>query len=104
MTIQDTIQEYREIITAEQATGVVGAGSYRQVFRQMGYPHLAVMDWTSSAGDWWFLVSKDGKTWYNASQENRWPDLGFEYNVDRDTWAIGTEEEAVEAMWELYCG
>jgi len=95
------IQEYREEIISVQATGCIGAGSFRQVFRQMGYPHLVVMSDSSSAGDWWFLVSEDGVTWYNAGQENRWPHAGFEYNVDRDTWVVGTEEEAVEVMWEL---
>ena len=100
-TATEAVQEYREAIIAVQATGCRGAGSYRQAFREMGYPHLAVMSWSSSAGDWWFLVSEDGETWYNASQENRWPRAGFEYNVDRDTWAVGSEEEAVAVMWEL---
>jgi len=98
------LAECLENVTATMATGCVGAGQYREVFRQMGYAHLEVMDWTSSAGDWWFIVSEDGKSWYNAGQENRWPRSGFEYSVDKSIRVEGSAEDAVEVFWEMANG
>jgi len=95
------LSEYMENVTATMATGCAGAGAFRRVFREMGYQHLEIMSWTSSASDWWFLVSEDGERWYNASQENRWPRAGFEYYVDRELWVDAPAKEAVAIMWEI---
>lgn len=58
-----------------------GAGSYRQVFADLGFPTVKVWDWTSSAGDWTFLVF-DGENWFIAWQENRYPRAGFNYSIE----------------------
>jgi hypothetical protein len=58
-----------------------GAGSYREVFKALGYADVKTVDTTSSAGDWTFMVEDNG-LWYIASQENRYPYRGFAYSVD----------------------
>ena len=99
---QQTINEVRETFIAEQATGCRGAGDYRAWAKQQGYPHLTVLDTTSSAGDWSFLVSQDGETWLVASQENNCPRPGFTREVSYDVEFYGTEEEAVEQAYSFY--
>jgi hypothetical protein len=74
----------KEQVMCEDATGCIGAGNYRDYAERHGYPHLKVWDWTSSAGDWSFLVSKDGKEWVWMSQENNWPNPGFTWTIDED--------------------
>ena len=90
-----------ESAVAEQATGCRGAGAYRRWAELQGYPHLHVVDTTSSAGDWTFVVSKDGLEWFIMSQENRWPRAGFEYSVnEKPTFRfmeIPTEEQVMHA-------
>jgi hypothetical protein len=96
------LREYAEQITATQATGCAGAGHYREAASRMGYAHLEVLDWTSSAGDWTFIVSKDGERWFLMSQTNLWPRRGFEWSVDSDHPFEGTAEEAVAYFWDAY--
>jgi hypothetical protein len=90
------VLEYQERITAEQATGCVGAGDYRQWAAEQGYPILYVVDWTSSAGDWTFLVSIDGDEWFPMFQENNYPLPGFTRTIDKDHPYYGTSEEALQ--------
>lgn len=78
---------------AEQATGCRGAGSYAQYAEQRGFTHIEVLNWGSSAGDWEFLVSKDGEVWYILSQENNYPRLGFSHHIDMETPYVGSFEE-----------
>lgn len=84
-----------EQIAAEFATGIEGAGDYRQVAEELGFPHLSVFDWTSSAGDWTFIVSRDGEEWHIMSRTNNWPSSGFTYFVDMDEVFFGTSDDVL---------
>jgi hypothetical protein len=55
-----------------------GAGSFRQILARLGYQRVTVEDWTSSAGDWSFIVSAGIVT-----QTNRHPYFGFTYYLHR---------------------
>ncbi len=85
----------------EQATGCSGAGGYRAWATQNGYPHLEVMDRTSSAGDWTFVVSQDGSLWFPMYQTNNYPRPGFTWTVDESLPFEGTGDEALSALWEV---
>ena len=86
----------------EQATGCAGSGGFRSWAAEQGFPHCQVVDWTSSAGDWVFLVSRDGEEWFPMYQQNRWPRPGFERSVNEDEPYYGTFEEACAEMAERY--
>ena len=62
-----------------------GAGSYYEVFKQLGFNQVEMMDSMSSAGDWTFAV-QDREGWRMAWQTNRYPYHGFAYSVDKRTW------------------
>jgi len=83
-----------ETYVAEQATGCVGSGDYRSWAAKQGFDRLEVVDWTSSAGDWTFMVSRDGECWFPMYQENRWPRPGFDRKIDESEGYYGTFEEA----------
>lgn len=89
-----------EQVIAEQATGLHDAGGYRQFAEENGYPYCSVIDWTSSAGDWTFIVSRDGKEWVFMSQENNYPrGPGFIRQIQDDLLDprfYGDEDEAME--------
>ena len=53
-----------------------GAGSFREVLKELGYKKVDVYEWGSSAGDWTFKI-KGGF----VSQENRYPRFGFRYGL-----------------------
>ena len=84
------------------ATGIIGAGDYRDVAGEMGFPHLAVVDWTSSAGDWTFIVSEDGNEWFILSRENNWPSSGFTYRLNMDDAFYGTSDKVLAQIAEIY--
>lgn len=94
---------------AEQATGCQGAGSYADYADSKGYGYCEVLDWTSSAGDWQFLVSKDGKTWYILDQTNNYPGYRFTWTIsdgiDDPDWIeffegdIESVYKQIEALW-----
>ncbi len=86
---------------AEQATGVLGAGDYKLYALSQGYPHIKVIDWTSSAGDWTFIVSKDGQTWFPMYQMNRYPRPGFSRYIDEENGYDGPSEEAIDYFSHL---
>lgn len=87
----------QEQVACEAATGCNGAGDFRQWAEQQGYPHCEVMDWTSSAGDWSFVVSVDGEVWYPMTQDNNCPrGQGFTRQIDEDQSFEGTAEEAMK--------
>ena len=54
-----------------------GAGSFREVFKMLGYKKVDVYEWSSSAGDWTFILRGKGY----ACQENRYPYHGFRYGL-----------------------
>lgn len=96
MTIRDEIRQVRDEYMAEVFTGCLGAGDYARWAEVQGYPHCRVLDWTSSAGDWSFIVSQDGETWYPMYQENNgfW-EPGFTRTIDTERPFWGTAEDAL---------
>ena len=87
----------------EQATGCSGAGDYRGWALLQGYKHCEVVDWGSSAGDWSFIVSKDGETWQMMWQTNNYPRPGFTRDIATgDQWTFhGTKEDAFAQIAQL---
>lgn len=67
----------------EQATGCRGAHEYKEYAQNNGYTIVKVLDWTSSAGDWIFGISKDGKIWDVLYQTNSYPKAGFSYQIEK---------------------
>lgn len=89
-----------ELTLEEQATGCKNAGGYRDFAEANGFPFCEVFDWTSSAGDWTFIVSKDGSTWYVMTQTNNWPSIGFTRTIDPSREFYGTAEDVLQEMCE----
>jgi hypothetical protein len=83
-----------------QATGCLGASSYRAWAEKHGFPYLEVLNWCSSAGDWQFLVSPDGRYWQVLFQENNYPRPGFSHSLGDEVFE-GTAEEALAAFSEF---
>ena len=84
------------------ASGCRGADGYAQFATKKGYRFIETVDWTSSAGDWTFIVSKSGKVWRLLFQENNYPRGGFSYSFG-DKLYRGTAESVLERlsrMWE----
>lgn len=86
-----------------QATGCVSAGSYADFAMAKGFEYIEVLDWSSSAGDWQFIVSKDGFSWQILTQENNYPRPGFSHYLDTDIW-YGTAKEALQQINEVAGG
>jgi len=95
-----TSRKTAEQIVAEQATGCLGAGDYRVWAESQGYEHLEVVDWTSSAGDWQFIVSKDEETWFLMTQDNAYPRRGFIRKIHLDCQWEGTAEDVLRQISE----
>ena len=85
-----------------QAIGCSGAGAYKRWAAAEGYPYCEVYDWTSSAGDWTFIVSKDGETWHPMFQSNNYPNAGFTRTVDTTEVYRGTADEVTQEIWNQY--
>ncbi len=102
MANRDSILRLQEQQIAEQATGCRGAGGYRAWAEAQGYPQLAVIDWTSSAGDWSFIVSEDGEVWYIMYQTNNFPRSGFTWSVNLDQAFYGSEESVLEEISRMF--
>ena len=87
-----------------QATGCIGADSYKKYARKKGYKHVEVWNWSSSAGDWQFPVSKDGNEWHMLVQENNYPRAaGFSHSIVSDTIPFplfGTKDEVMQQLKE----
>lgn len=84
-----------------QATGVKEAGNYREYAEKHGYKFIEVLNWSSSAGDWEFIISKDGKEWQILSQTNNFPRAGFSYHIDSELF-YGTADEVLKQIVEMY--
>lgn len=80
-----------------QATGCRAVGDYRQFAKQHGFKHIEVANWASSAGDWTFIVSKDGHEWQLLQQTNNFPSPGFSYYLSDDLYE-GTVEEVLAQL------
>ena len=77
---------------AEQATGCQGAGNYEDYAMNKGYDYIEVLDWSSSAGDWSFIISKNGKDWRILFQTNNYPAFGFSYEISDEVFHGSVEE------------
>jgi len=90
----------RETSSIEEIfTGCVGADSYKDFAKKHGYVHVEVLDWHSSAGDWQFIVSKDGEYWRILSQENNYPHPGFSHGISDEEYN-GTVEDVLRVLSE----
>lgn len=94
-TVLTPKQAYERLRTGEGDVEVpnAGAGSYKEFFRSLGFTEVEVWDWSSSAGDWTFVV-KDGQggDWYVAYQINRYPRYGMSYSLDPQ-WSSESKAE-----------
>lgn len=82
----------------EEATGLRNANSYKDYAKSRGYKHIEVLNWSSSAGDWDFFISKDGNEWRILSQTNNYPYSGFTHEIGEDSF-FGTFEEVLEEVY-----
>lgn len=83
-------------LAAESATGCQGANSYLVFAEEQEFKHLEVLDWSSSAGDWSFIVSRDGLNWQILYQENNYPRPGFSHSLSEESYE-GSATEVL--MW-----
>lgn len=75
----------------EQATGCIGANSYKDYAKAQGFKYCEVLNWMSSAGDWEFLVAKNKRgPWFLLFQANNYPRGGFSHSIDRTRPYFGT--------------
>lgn len=95
--VRQQLTQLAGAITAVEATGCAGAGGYVEYAHQRGYQHVEVYDWTSSAGDWVFLISKDGQEWQLLFQTNNYPRPGFSWSISGETY-YGTAEEVADMI------
>ena len=93
-------QAYIGSMVASQATGCSGAGGYMQWAQEHGYEHVEVLNWSSSAADWQFLVSKDGIEWYILSQTNNYPRAGFSRGIVPSEFGGGPFFGDIESVYE----
>lgn len=101
----ENLEKEMQAEVAVQATGCPGAGDYLKWAREQGYPYCEVLNWSSSAGDWQFIVSKTNgpdSLWYLMWQENNYPRPGFSRGIETDYWFLGSKDEALEfyGAWE----
>lgn len=85
----------------EQATGCINANSYKEYANKKGYKYIKVVDWTSSAGDWQFIISKDNKRWQILEQVNNYPKTGFSHFIDNKIW-YGNSNIVLEDIYNTY--
>ena len=97
-----TVEQLVEQRMCESATGCTGAGSFRGWAESQGFSYCEVYDWTSSAGDWSFIVSRDGEIWFPMYQENAYPRRGFHRSIDESQPMEGTPKEVFEYLEFLY--
>jgi hypothetical protein len=97
----ETINETIESDLCEQMTGCDNAGRYRDFARSKGFQFCEVYDWTSSAGDWTFIVSKDQIEWFVMSQTNNWPRPGFTREIDYTLPFYGRAEDVLTEIYEM---
>lgn len=77
--------------------------NHREWAKKFGYIYCHDFDLTSSAGDWSFLVSKDGYIWTMMFQENCWPSVGFDRTIETESFTCGTLEEAEQIFERVLC-
>ena len=97
----NNLEAFRGTLAAEQATGCRGASGYYDFAMKKGYKHVEVYDWSSSAGDWTFLISKDDKKWQFLFQTNNYPRPGFSYEISKEVF-FGSFDAVLRQITELY--
>lgn len=94
-----TDQEASELVFDEAIHDPnAGAGSFRRLAERLGFTHVEVVEWSSSAGDWIFIVSRDGHEWWVMTQENRHPFHGFKYSCEQRQGRFGTAEQVLKEV------
>lgn len=58
-----------------------GAGSFRKVFKALGFDKIELWESGNSSGDWTFLLGAQD-VWRLGQQTNRYPYFGYNYRVD----------------------
>ena len=96
--IPEIIERLRNESMAEAATGCIGGGDYAKWASAQGYSHCLVLDSTSSAGDWRFIVSSDQQLWYLMYQDNNYPRSGFTRSINLNECYEGTGDEVLEQI------
>jgi hypothetical protein len=96
--MQATLEMIVDSGICEDTTGYDGAGDFLEYAKKQGYPHCAVLDWSSSAGNWSFVISMEGEYWQMMYQENR---RGFTCTIDDECFA-GTQKEALKYFTERF--
>lgn len=97
--LHNPIEDLRAEIGATDGTGCIGADSYRRFARDNGFTRIETLCWGSSAGDWQFIVSKDGFEWYVLDQQNNYPLPGFTHTLDTEPY-YGTADAVLEQIYE----
>jgi len=94
-----TLKQAAELLQNNEVVEVpsAGAGSFREIFTDLGFDEVEVICWSSSAGDWTFGVKND-VGWFVAIQENRYPYHGFKYSVSDLVLPCETFEQLCEEM------
>jgi len=92
MNQRDEIRQIVQSWAAPGITGCPGAGGYLEWAKANGFTYVVDYNTNSSAGDWQFLVSKDGKEWRMLEQENNYPHPGFSCGLWDDKF-YGTLEQ-----------
>jgi hypothetical protein len=82
---------------AEAATGCLGAGDAPAEAKKLGFPIITILDTSSSAGDWDFLVSRDNESWQIFSQRNNYPNPGVSYTLGEEIYR-GSLSEVYEIL------
>lgn len=99
------LEAFKHRVMAPQATGCSGAAGYLDFAEEHGYRFCEIVDWTSSAGDWSMIVSKDENVWFMMYQENNWPGRGFTRVIEDeegDQCFCGSAEEVLEFIYEMW--
>lgn len=81
-----------------QATGCDDASGYAEYAEKLGYRFIEVVDWTSSAGDWTFAVSKDGDEWKLMCQTNNYPQPGFTREIVDEFTYYGCASDVLQQI------
>ena len=84
------------------ATGCLGVDSYRDYAELHGFKHIELIDTTSSAGDWAFIASKDGREWRMLCQYNKYPFPGFRHEFVEGMVFHGAARDVQDEIFQRY--
>lgn len=98
---RDTLRQVADEANALIAKGDRDTRNYDSWAKDLGFSKVKVFDWTSSAGDWVFIVSKDGIHWHPMFQENNHPRWGYTRRIYVGCVFEGTADDVLEEISEL---